>query len=198
MPSITTAPATAGRWDDVVAAMTGGGDGGDCWCRWFHESAAQWRASTAGERRAALEHEIEAGPPRGLVGYVDGRAAGWVRVAPRLEQPRLRRSRIARASPAPASDGGVWAITCFQVRREFRGIGMVAVLLDAAVEFARAEGAASIEGYPIDTEATDVTSNDLYHGPASAFLAAGFEEVARPSATRPLLRLQLTGSPADR
>jgi len=191
MPTITTAPATGERWDDVVAAMTGGGDGGSCWCRWFHLTSAEWSRTRSSEKRDALEREVVAGPPRGLVAYVDGDAAGWVRVAPRVEQGRITRSLIPRASPAPMRDPSVWAITCVQVRREHRGLGVVGALVRDAVELAHSQGATAVEAYPIDTSIAEVSDNDLYHGPASVFLANGFAEVARPKPARPVLSLAL-------
>lgn len=192
MATITTRPATAKRWDDVVAAMTGGGDGGNCRCRWFHLTSAQWQATSVSERRAALEAEVAAGPPRGLVAYVDGAPAGWLRVAPRVEQGRITRSRIPRASAVPMRDPSVWAITCAQVRREHRGLGVVGVLVAGAIAFAREQGASVLEAYPIDTTVAQVSDDDLYHGPASAFLAHGFTEVARPAPARPVLSLSLS------
>ncbi len=134
-----------------------------------------------------MHDEIAAGPPRGLVAYVDGAVAGWIRVAPRVEQGRITRSRIAKASPVPMADPAVWAITCVQVRREHRGIGLTHALIDAAIEFAREHGAASVEAYPVDTAVTTVTDNDLYYGAASTFIASGFAEVARPKPARPVL-----------
>jgi GNAT superfamily N-acetyltransferase len=192
MSSITIEPATPERWDDVVATMTGGGDGGSCWCRWFSITSAQWKASSSAERRAGLEREITTGPARGLLAYVDGAPAGWVRVAPRVEQPRLARSRVAKASGSEPADPAVWAITCFQVRREYRGLGLVGRLVQAAVRFARDEGAGSVEAYPVDTVATPVSDNTLFHGPASTFLANGFTEVTRPTTGRPVLVRRLT------
>jgi len=191
MPEITTRAASAETWEDVVAAMTGGGDGGSCWCQWFTMSAPEWRESRAPQRRAALEAEVVEGPPPGLVAYVDGNAAGWVRIGPRVAQGRLGRSWMRRASPTPMTDPSVWAITCLQVRREHRRIGVTSALVAAAVEFAREHDAAAVEAYPIDTAVTAVRTNDLYHGAASTFLAQGFTEVARPKPARPLLVLEL-------
>ncbi|MBO9578105.1 MAG: GNAT family N-acetyltransferase [Microbacteriaceae bacterium] len=191
MVTITTAPATAERWDDVVAAMTGGGDGGTCWCRWPMETSARFGTSSTTEKRAELEAEVSAGPPRGLLAYVDGAAAGWVRIAPRPEQGRIARGRMARASNAPRQDASVWALTCVQVRREHRGLGVVGELVSAAIDFARANGATLLEAYPVDTSVTEVSDDDLFHGPASAFLSRGFAEVARPRPARPVLQLAL-------
>ncbi len=191
MPTITTAPATADRWADVAEAMTGGGDGDNCWCRWFYQTSTEWNATNALDRRVALEQEVATGPARGLLAYVDDRPAGWVRVAPRIEQGRITRSNIPRSSPVPMRDPSVWAITCVQVRREHRGLGVVGILVADAIEFARTHGATSVEAYPIDTSVATVSDDDLYHGPASAFLANGFTEVARPKPARPVLSLPL-------
>jgi GNAT superfamily N-acetyltransferase len=65
-------------------------------------------------------------------------------------------------------------------RKEFRGQGLAARLLDAAVDHARTHGARVVEGYPVDTSAGKTSSNDLYHGALSSFVDAGFVEVARP------------------
>jgi hypothetical protein len=44
----------------------------------------------------------------------------------------------------------------------------------------------------VDTEASGRRSNaELYHGVASTFRACGFEEVARTSSARPVMRLAL-------
>jgi hypothetical protein len=51
-----------------------------------------------------------------------------------------------------------------------------------------------VEGYPVDVEhlkAKRVGASALYTGTQRLFEAAGFTEVARPSPTRPLMRLVL-------
>ena len=77
------------------------------------------------------------------------------------------------------------------VRREHRGAGVANRLLAAAVDHARAHGARVIEGYPIDTDRTKASSNDLFHGALSSFADAGFTEVARPAPARPIVSLTL-------
>ncbi len=83
----------------------------------------------------------------------------------------------------------MWAVTCFVVRREFRGDGLAIRLLDAAVDHARAHGARVIEGYPVDTDAGKTSSNSLFRGALSSFVDAGFVEVARPKPARPIVSL---------
>ena len=70
--------------------------------------------------------------------------------------------------------------------------GLARVLLDGAVRLARESGARVVEGYPVDVSAKARTSSaELYHGPLSTFIAAGFREVARPRPPRPVVRLEL-------
>ncbi len=194
MTTVTIEPATAGRWDDAQHALTGGGDGRSCQCQWWTLTNAQFNAASADERRALMRDEIETGPPPALIAYVDGEAAGWVRVGPRTAQPRLARTKAFTAiSVEPWDDADVWAVTCFVVRREHRDTGLMARLLDAAIAFARDGGARVLEGYPIDPHAgRQVGSNQLFTGVVSAFIDAGFTEVGRDKPHRAVMSLELS------
>ncbi|SBS74808.1 GNAT family N-acetyltransferase [uncultured Microbacterium sp.] len=191
MAEITIVPASPDRFADVEQALTGGGDGASCWCQWWMLSASQFNATTRDERHDMLRTQAEGPLAPGLIGYVDGEPAGWVKVAPRTSQPRLARTRAFAASPTPFEDETAWAVSCFVVRREHRGQGLSAALLEAALGHARANGARVIEAYPLDTAVQKATTNDLYHGSLSTFLAAGFREVARPKPNRPIVSLSL-------
>ncbi|KQR43188.1 acetyltransferase [Microbacterium sp. Leaf161] len=193
MATITTEVATTARWDDVQHALTGGGDGASCQCIWPMLSNKEWNETTTPQRTEMLRDEIDAGPPPGLIAYVDGDAAGWIRIGPRAKQQRVPRTRmIAAASAEPFDDESVWAVTCFVVRREHRGSGLNLELLRAAVDFARRSGARLIEGYPVDTQGEKKRTNDLFHGMLTTFLAAGFEERAEMKPGRTLVALELS------
>ena len=74
--------------------------------------------------------------------------------------------------------------------------GLAAPLLDAAIAFARENGAPALEAYPVDTNEGRPTAATLYTGPLSTFLRAGFvvvREVRSPQATvtRTIVRLHL-------
>jgi hypothetical protein len=64
-------------------------------------------------------------------------------------------------------------------------------LLDGAVRLARENGARVIEAYPIDTDAAEASSNELYRGTLGSFVEAGFAETARPRADRTIVSLNL-------
>ena len=187
-------PLNAERWDDAVAVFGTRGDAATCWCQFFRLGGPQWRASSAEEKRGSLREQAARSLPPGLLAYVDGKPAGWVAVAPRPEYPRLARSRtlVSVAGIRAMADESVWSVTCFVVRVGFRRRGVAAALLQGAIEFARDHGAALLEGYPVEVASgARRASSDLYHGTASTFAAAGFREVGRTSAARPVMRLEL-------
>lgn len=191
MPEIDIAVASVDRFGDIEHALSGGGDGASCWCQWWMLPGRAFESATSDERRELLRGDVTAHPTSGLIAYVDGEAAGWVKVASRPNQPRLARTRNLQQSPERFDDASVWAITCFVVRREFRRQGIATALLEAAVAHARTHGARIIEGYPVDIAEKKTTSNGLFHGTLSSFLDAGFTEVARPTPSRPIVALTL-------
>lgn len=191
MSTITIQPATADRFDDVQHALSGGGDGAACQCQWWMLRNKDWQNTSRTDREEMLRHEIGAPVSPALIAYVDGEAAGWVRVGPRTAQTRLAYTRAFAASPLAWDDPDVWAVTCFVIRREFRGQGLNHRLLEAAVAHARANGARAIEAYPVDVPVSKRHTNDLYIGILSVFLAAGFAEVARPKPDLAIVQLLL-------
>jgi predicted GNAT family acetyltransferase len=83
-------------------------------------------------------------------------------------------------------------ITCFVVPVGHRRQGLAGELALGALDFARAQGAKVVEGCAVDTSAVDRTAAaDLYRGPLSVFLDAGFTEVSRTSDRWVLFRKEL-------
>ena len=102
-------------------------------------------------------------------------AVGWVGLGPRDAFPRLARSRTLPQLPGE----DVWSINCFVVARASRRSGVAKALLAAAVDYARDHGARLVEGYPVSTGGTRISSASVYTGTASMFEAAGFEVAAQ-------------------
>lgn len=185
-------PATSERYDDAEHALTGGGDGASCQCQWWMLTNADFQKTARADLAGLLEKQLAADLSPALIAYVDGEAAGWVRVGPRPDQRRILRTRAIIAHTAePLDDPNVWAVSCFVVRKEHRRIGLNARLLAAAVTHARDNGARVIEGYPIDTAAGKVSVNHLFHGALSTFEDAGFDVVARPKPDSAIVSLTL-------
>jgi GNAT superfamily N-acetyltransferase len=185
-------PLTPERFPDLAALFGEGGDPKWCWCVYFRFRGRDWSNSTASENRAALEELAERDLAPGLVGYRDGRVVGWVSLGPREDYERLTFSKIL----APVDDTPVWSIVCFVVSRKVRGQGVAAELLAAAIEFARAHGATTLEAYPVDTSDGRVPAANAYHGTLAMFERAGFTIVERrqwnpTTPVRPIVRLEL-------
>ncbi|WP_040164052.1 GNAT family N-acetyltransferase [Microbacterium gorillae] len=192
MTSISVSPVTADRFDDLQHTLTGGGDGASCQCQWWLMTQREFSGSSRADKEELLRAETARSPVPGLVAYVDGVAAGWVRVGPRPAQPRIGRTRIVAAgSSEPADATDVWAITCFSVRRDHRRLGLTETLATAAVAFAQENGARVVEAYPVDTAEVQRSVNELFLGTVAMFQRAGFAVAARPKTGRAVMSLSL-------
>lgn len=185
-PTLSVHPLTPSRWADLEALFGPRGACAGCWCRWWKVPRAEWVAAKGEGNRRALEASVRAGEVPGLLAYEGDAPVGWVAVEPRASYPRLARSR----SLAPVDGAPVWSITCFYVARAHRRRGVTRALIAAAAAHARAAGATLLDAYPVDP-ARPTGDAFVYTGVASTFAAAGFEEVARRTATRPVVRLTL-------
>jgi GNAT superfamily N-acetyltransferase len=185
-------PLTPDRFGDLAALFSEGGDPKWCWCQFSRVRGLDWSNSTADSNRDRLEGLTRSGPPPGLVGYRDGRAVGWVSLAPRESFERLEHAKLlARVDDAP-----VWSIVCFVVSRTARRSGVARALLAAAVEFAKANGATMLEAYPVQTDGQRIAAANAFHGTLSMFEQVGFRVVERrqwnrSSPVRPIVRLEL-------
>src|SRR3972149_5124759 len=107
-------------------------------------------------------------------------------------------ARGASARPPPrgppaseANDERPWSVVCFWIPRTERGGGVATALLDAAVEHARARGAATLEGYPVDAADGRLPSSKVFTGTVAMFARAGFAEFGRPRGSQLVVRRDL-------
>jgi GNAT superfamily N-acetyltransferase len=181
-------PLTRDRWDDLVTVFDRPGDPKGCWCMFYRVRGRDFERRWGRGNREDFRGVVEDGPPPGLLAYRDGEPVGWCAVAPRADYRRILNSRVLKPVD---EDPGVWSIVCFYVVRGERGGGLAAALLEAAVDFAAAQGATAVEGYPKDTAGSARHANEMFVGSRSMFADAGFEEVARRSPQRPIMRRDL-------
>lgn len=140
-----------------------------CSCMRWRLTSAEYKRSTRESRIATLDELAAADAPVGVLADQDGEPVGWVGVAPREDFGALERFRaLARVDARP-----VWSVTCFFLDRHMRRRGATLGLLNAAVAYARSQGAAIIEGYPVDPCARLYT----YMGSPAIFREAGFLDV---------------------
>jgi GNAT superfamily N-acetyltransferase len=184
---LTFKPVALDRWADFEELFGKRGACGGCWCMWWRIKRSEFERQKGDGNRRAMRALMETGEVPGILAYTDDRPVGWCSVAPRSSFPVLGRSRILK----PLDDTPVWSIVCLFVHKDYRDRGISVRLLEAAVDYARGQGAEVIEGYPVEPKKDRMPAVFAFTGLAAAFLRAGFTERARRSPTRPIMRLEL-------
>lgn len=177
-------PTTPDRWGDVEKLFGERGACGGCWCMLWRLPRPQYERQKGQGNREALKSIVEAGSAPGVLAYADGQAVGWCALAPREDYPRLERSRLLQR----VDDKPVWSVTCFFVAKHVRRTGVSVELLKAAVAHAKSCGARIVEGYPIAPRKDPMPDVFANTGLVATFRRAGFKEITRRSATRPIMR----------
>ncbi len=193
MPALAIRPLTPARWPDLEAVFLAKGCSvaRGCWCMYYRETGAFVLAggkAPALARKRKLHDLVTDGPPPGLLAYLGKKPVGWVTLGPRPAFRRLEKSRAMKA----VDDEPVWSLVCFVVPSEFRGQGVASALLEGAIDYAARQGATILEAYPREPEGR-APDDSMWFGTRSMFDKAGFEEVARHSPGRPVMRISLRG-----
>ncbi|MFC5178614.1 hypothetical protein [Nocardioides taihuensis] len=195
MSDFTWFPANRATTEDVEALFATGG-ACKCRCQAMKVPGWIWRDTTQEQRDAALLEQTACGtngPTSGLIGYVDGEAAGWVAVEKRENYPRLWSRKQAWMRMDPDLEG-VWSVTCFVVRQGWRHSGLTYELAAATVDYGQQVGARVLEGYPIEpAPGKAVIWDEASVGLLQVFLEAGYEVVASPTLRRRVVRRHLGG-----
>lgn len=187
---LTVLPLTPARWPDLEALFNARGCSvaRGCWCMYYRHSGSRGPLP-AGTTQAQASHSelkalVDSGRPPGLIGYQDKIPVGWVSLGPREDFAKLKRSPVMKA----VDEQPVWSIVCFVVPSQYRGQGVARALLDGAMAYAKKHGVKLLEAYPVDKPGR---SNDdaMWFGAKSMYDAAGFVEVARRKAQRPVVRI---------
>lgn len=154
---------------------------------WWRLPNAQFENQKGQANRRALEQLVDSGVVPGLLAYHGARVVGWCSMAPREDFKRLERSRILK----PVDEAPVWSLVCFFVDKDYRSQGVSRELLEGAKVWVRKMGGKVLEGYPVEPQKDRVPPLFVFTGLAKAFRDAGFEECARRSPTRPIMRCPL-------
>jgi GNAT superfamily N-acetyltransferase len=183
-PKLRVHPVTPDRLGDLARFSERHGKFRYCSCMRWRLASADWRRSTKESRIAALDDLVCHGVPVGVLAYLDGVPVGWCSVAPRETYPALERFTAL----ACVDDVPVWSVVCFFVDRHVRRSGVTHALLRGAAEYATAQGARIVEGYPVEPGARLYT----YMGSPATFRAAGFRDVTPPGRVRQIMRFTVS------
>ena len=168
---------TPDRWPDFERLFEARGGPKNCWCMVFRSASGD--STTSAVRKSAMRQRIAAGTPIGILGYLDGEPVAWCSVAPKSTFAHLGTIEGDEADPDT-----LWSITCFFVPQQYRGLGVTARLIKAAVAHAKARGARIVEAYPVDP----ASPSYRFMGFVPAFKRARFREVGRLGTRRHVYR----------
>jgi GNAT superfamily N-acetyltransferase len=184
--AITERPLGTDDWPVIAELFGANGACGGCWCMWprVPRGGKLWQECKGDRNREDFRRLVEAGEVHGVLAFVGERPVGWCSFGPRGSFPRLDTVRALRHDWAD----GTWSIVCFYIRAPWRRHGVASRLLEAATARAFALGAEKVEGYPVLPKQPDVPAPAAFAwmGVPALFEAAGYRELPRPEASRPI------------
>lgn len=180
-------PPELGNMEKLFEQM---GSNKGCWCMWWRLKRKEFDRKYGEGNRKAMKAVVESGQVPGILAFLDDVPIGWCSVAPRENFPVLDRSPVLKR----VDDQPVWSIVCFFIARPFQGQGLMSRLINAALSYARENGATIVEAYPVIPEASKNPEMQTYTGVISVFEKMGFVEVVRRSAIRPIMRFTVDRS----
>ena len=170
------------RWVDLERLFDSPGGPKYCWCSVWRPMPSKARRTGSQAKKAALESRVRAGVPIGILGYIDGEPVAWCSIAPRATYRDL-----GGVNNPVDEQGSVWSIVCFFVPRRFRRQGVTKRLIEAAVGYARTQGATVVEAYPVDSDSPSYR----FMGFIPSFTSSGFYEVGTVGSRRYVMQLVL-------
>jgi GNAT superfamily N-acetyltransferase len=185
LPEFKVDPLTSERWSDFEALFGPRGACGGCWCMTPRLSRAEYERNKGEGNRRAMRAIVDGGEVPGILGFLRNKAIAWCSLGPRERFYWLTRSRLFRQ---PVDEQPTWSIVCLFVDKGYRGQGVSVKMIKAACAFAASQGAQCVEAYPVEPRKSPIPPVFAFNGLASSFLRAGFQEVARRSETRPIMR----------
>lgn len=182
----------ASVFDDVAAVLgPKRADATVCWCLSYRIPSKENLSLRGPERGERVRELCREKLPPGVLAYDGDEVVGWAAVHPRADTGFARNRKIPHID-----DLAVWSVWCIRVRPGHRGEGLSHALLAGAVDFARANGAPAVEGYPVDNRGEKVDLTMAYVGTRALFERAGFVRAADTDSVlngfpRVLMRLDL-------
>jgi GNAT superfamily N-acetyltransferase len=184
--SIQVRPLTPTDWPVIELLFGDNGACGGCWCMWWRvpKGGKTWEQAKGKKNRDAFRRLVKAGKVHGVLAFAGEEPVGWCCFGPRSTFPRIERVRaLQRETPDTT-----WSVVCFYIPARWRGKGVATELVKTATERAFALGAKEVEGFPVvPKKAPDkVPAAFAWTGIPALFEAAGYEEMERPDASRPI------------
>ena len=150
-----------------------------CICTaWWVPTWEEWGERTAEHNQRLRENLLKKGEFDGYLLYADRIPVGWSQVG---LQDRL--GKLLQQFSLD-SDDETWAITCFFIAPDHRRIGLASQFLAGILDELKDNGVKRVLAFPKKID--DLNAADLWNGPYSMFIEAGFS-VLKEARTRAVL-----------
>src|SRR5690554_6029885 len=128
-----------------------------CYCQMYQMSKEQYKQFRKEYENAKdvdfgllsknmAKQQIEAGALCGYLAYADGISIGWCNANDRANYPKEPYCDVLFHSPVPQRE---IAVVCFTIAPDYRGRGIATALLNRVILDAKANGYASVVGFPV-------------------------------------------------
>ena len=142
---------------------------GGCWCTFFHltnEESKKW----SGKHHEYKEKLVRANRSHAALVYDGPDVVGWCQFGPPVELPARTSAYAKMGLELPD-----WRTTCFFVDRDHRREGVAKAALEGALQFIKAKGGGTVDGYPINVpRGKKYSSSFIWGGTESMYLDQGF------------------------
>lgn len=178
MADIAIKPVNKDKWADFETLFQAKGAPSYCWCAAWRMNGKELEAADPATKKEFMRRRILAGIPVGLLAYSEDMPVAWCSVAPRETYRKLG---------GDAALKNVWSIACFFIKKEFRRKGLVRRLIDEAKIYARENGAAYLEAFPVEPDSPSYR----HMGFVGTFHQAGFVHSHRTGIRRHVMIYKL-------
>ncbi|RHX84295.1 GNAT family N-acetyltransferase [Leptospira stimsonii] len=171
-------PVTKSNWDDFEVLFESRGLLNNCWCMAWRMTKEELKCNNAKCRKEYIRERIFSNIPIGLLAYSNTEAIAWCSVAPRETFQRLG---------GDESLENVWSIACFYIEKEFRDKGLLNLLIEEAMNYAKKKGAKYMEAYPVNPDSPSYR----YMGFVKTFEKLGFNYIKKAGKRRYVMTYKL-------
>jgi GNAT superfamily N-acetyltransferase len=181
-PRLIVRPLRKTDWTAIEALFGERGACGGCWCMAWRRPGREWEQHKGASNKRAFTRLVTGGEASGLLAFAGREPVGWCSLDPRADFKSL----VTKRSLKTEWDEDTWSVTCFFIRREWRGKGVGGKLLKAAVDLARKKGARRLEGYPVVPYTAAMPGAFAWTGLPQMFERQRFRPLPDPPGKRPI------------
>ena len=171
-------PVDTSNWKDLEKLFESRGGPHDCWCMVWRDMAEGKDRADKTHKKASLKSYVQEKVPIGLLCYVNEEPVAWCSIAPRESYRDLSGDH---------SLNKVWSLVCFFIKTAYRGQGLVKLLIQAALQYAKTNGAKYVEAYPVDPDSPSYR----FMGFKPTFDKMGFEFKHKAGLRRNVMTIEL-------